>query len=159
MRAKPTLRRRQSKRIWLVALALGQLLPVAPVWAHDFWLEPTKFRTNVGDDVGLKLLVGQDFGGNAVLYNPEYFERYLHLSRGGEQPVAGTLGDDPAGHVHVGGPGLHSVGFYSKKFEVTFDNIQEFELYLKKEGLERNLEPARKRAGAHGSILEQYTRC
>lgn len=151
------LRGRQCKRILFCVAALLAGLAAPTAQAHDFWIEPTAFRVNVGEKIPLQLLVGQDFKGNAALYNPDQFERYVYASRGGERPVPGKLGDDPAGSVTVAQAGLYVVGYYSKKFDVTFDNVAEFERYLLMEGLERNVEPARKRA--RGSILEMYARC
>ena len=157
--AKSLLRDAQCKRIFLGALALLLTLPAPRALAHDFWIEPLKFRVTKGEKVPLQLLVGQEFKGNAALYNPEQFERYVYTGLGGERPVVGELGDDPAGTVAISGPGLYVVGFYSKKFDVTFNTFQEFEPYLIKEGLERNLTLARKRSGVRGGILELYTRC
>ncbi len=149
----------QCKRNLLGALVLLLVLPPVRAMAHDFWIEPIKFRVTAGEKVPLQLLVGQEFKGNSALYNPEQFERYIYTGPGGEQPVVGELGDDPAGTVAITGPGLYIVGFYSKKFDVTFKSFEEFELYLNKEGLERNLALARKRSGLRGGILELYTRC
>lgn len=149
-----TLRRAQLNWIPLIALALW----LAPAQAHDFWIEPASFAPKAGDKVPLTLRVGQHFSGNSVLYAPEYFERYTVFGPGGEQPVAGNRGDDPAGAI-VAGAGLNIVGFYSKKFEVTFDSLPEFEKYLAAEGLERNLALAGKRWKLRSAILEIYTRC
>jgi hypothetical protein len=149
--------RKQSGASILLLLLL--VLPAMHAIAHDFWIEPTKFRVQEGEKTALRLLVGQDFKGNAALYNPAQFERYFFTSPGGERPVIGRLGDDPAGTVTTTGPGLYIVGFFSKQFEVTFDSFQKFEEYLIKEGLERNLPLARKRSGQRGGVLEVYWRC
>ncbi len=159
MNFRLSLRDTQCKPISLGVLILLLTLAAAPASAHDFWIEPVKFHGAVGDNIPLRLLVGQDFKGNSALYNPEYFERYIYTSSNGEQPVTGTIGDDPAGSMAISGPGLYLVGFYSKKFDVTFDTLREFEQYLNKEGLERNLSLAQKHAGSRAGILELYTRC
>lgn len=140
------------------ALALAVLL-CSPAAAHDFWIEPQTFHAVLGASVPLRLLVGQDFAGESALYVPEQFERYSYIGPGGEHEVAGALGDDPAGAVPVTQPGLYIVGYYSKRFEVKFDSIDEFEKYLAMEGLERNLALAKTRATSRGGILEFYTRC
>ncbi len=132
---------------------------VSSARAHDFWIEPQAFRPAVGASVPLRLLVGQHFKGEPALYVPEQFERYIYVGPGGEEKVQGTLGDDPAGAVPVKEPGLYILGYYSKKFEVTFDSLAEFEQYLAMEGLERNLALAKKRASLRSGILEIYTRC
>ncbi len=152
------LRAKQCKRILSGTLVAQLLLAAVPASAHDFWIEPAKFRAQPGETIALQLLVGQNFQGNTALYNPGQFERYVYTGTGGgEHTVPGVVGDDPAGSVTIAGPGLTVVGYHSKKFDVTFDTLPEFEQYLAKEGLERNLERARKRG--RGNILELYSRC
>lgn len=143
--------------LYVVLTAL--VLYAGSVRAHDFWIEPQTFRPAAGASVPLRLLVGQHFKGEPALYMPERFERYLYVGPSGEQPVKGTLGDDPAGTVSVKEAGLYVVGYYSKKFDVTFDSMAEFEQYLAMEGLERHLTLARRRASLRSGILEIYTRC
>ena len=120
------------------AIAAAVLLTSLDALAHDFWIEPQKFRAVSGERVGLRLYVGQDFSGETALYNPEQFERYVYAGPSGTQAVAGALGDDPAGSVTPAGPGLYAVGYYSKQFEVRFKSVADFEKYLATEGLERH---------------------
>jgi uncharacterized GH25 family protein len=124
-------------------------------WGHDFWIEPLKFQASSGTAVTLKLLVGQEFKGDSALYLPEQFERYVVVASNAEQPVVGNRGDDPAGRIVIG-DGMNVVGYHSRKFEVSFDSLQEFESYLQQEGLERQATRARERSG--GRILEIYSR-
>ena len=138
--------------LWLATL-------LASARAHDFWIEPESFRPALGAKVPLRLLVGGDFKGDSTLYNPEWFERYVALGPDGEQPVAGSLGDDPAGTIKVTAPGLYTVGYFSKKFDVKFDSFAKFKEYLEQEGLERHLVLAQFRAGSGGTIQEIYSRC
>ena len=127
--------------------------------AHPFWIEPDDFRPVVGAKVPLHLLVGMDFKGEPVVYAPEQFERYLYTGPDGEHNISGTLGDDPAGYLNPEGAGYYTIGYYSKKFDITFENFEEFEKYLKLEGLERNRALAERRFKIRKGILELYTRC
>lgn len=127
--------------------------------AHPFWIEPETFRPAAGAKVPLHLLVGVDFKGEPVLYAPEQFERYLYAGPDGEHNVTGTLGDDPAGNLVVNNAGFYTIGYHSKKFDITFENFEKFEEYLKLEGLERNLAIAERRFKIRKGILELYTRC
>src|SRR5687768_14702927 len=95
------LRAAQCKRIGSVMAALC-LMWASPSLAHDFWIEPIKFQAPAGTTVPLMLRVGQDFKGDPALYLPEQFERYVVAVNGAQQPVAGKLGDDPAGSIVVG---------------------------------------------------------
>ena len=40
------------------------VLAAASLLAHDFWIEPTAFRPQVGSTVGLSLRFGQGFRGD-----------------------------------------------------------------------------------------------
>lgn len=147
----------KARRLYVLLAALA--LFAGPAHAHDFWIEPQTFRPAPGTNVPLRLLVGQHFKGETALYVPEKFERYMYVGPNGEDKVKGMLGDDPAGTVAIKGAGLYVAGYYSKKFEVTFDSQAEFEQYLAMEGLERNLGLSRRRASLRSGILEIYTRC
>lgn len=137
---------------WIFIFSIGS------AQAHDFWIEPERFRPALGDKVPLHLYVGMDFKGDSAPFIPEWFERYIYVGSQGEKPVPGTTGDDPAGAVPITTPGLTVVGYRSTQFSVTFDTLEEFERYLLKEGLERNLALAKKNR-SQGKIVENYYRC
>lgn len=149
----------QCTRSGLVVAALWTSLHGVAALAHDFWMEPETYRAAVGTKVPLRLLVGADFKGDSTVFNAEWFERYVAIGADGEQPVAGSLGDEPAGTITVKGPGLYTVGYFSKKFDVKFDSFTKFKEYLEQEGLERHLVLAQFRAGSGGTIQEIYSRC
>lgn len=134
--ARHSLRESSRYRHPLSVLALLFAL-AAPASAHDFWIEPGSFRPAVGAKVPLRLFVGQDFVGEPTVYLPDSFERYVVAGPDGEKAVAGTPGDDPAGHFSATRPGAYIVVYRSMLFTVTFDTLAEFEKYLDMEGLER----------------------
>ena len=144
---------------WFCLLYLPCAILSAHAFAHDFWIEPQTFRPQVGAKVPLQLHVGMDFKGDSALFNPEQFNRYVYAGPGGERPVAGQLGDDPAGSIVVDKPGLYAVIYDSKKFDVKFDDFNKFQDYLKDEGLEKHMSFAKARAGNGGRITEVYSRC
>jgi uncharacterized GH25 family protein len=147
---------RQAASILTLSLSIAWQIPAAR--AHDFWLEPEKFRPAVGERVALRLRVGENWKGEPVAYLEERIVRFVSAGPGGEQRIAGTQGADPAGSFTVTEPGLQVVGYHSKNNEVRFDSFDRFEYYLLQEGLERRLESARKRFDARKSILEYYSR-
>lgn len=101
--------------------------------------------------------VGTDFKGESVIFNAEYFNRFIVAGPDGERKVEGELGDDPAGRVAAARPGVHAVIYDSKKFDVTFEDFNKFEDYLKEEGLERQLAFAKARGAS--KVTEMYSRC
>ena len=131
---------------------------VPVIQAHDFWIEPESFRPAMGQKVPVHLYVGMDFKGDPAPYIPEWFERYVYVNAQGEKPVPGLPGDDPAGTVPIAAAGLTVIGYRSTKFSVSFDTAEEFEKYLIKEGLERNLELLKGKPST-GKITENYSRC
>ncbi len=141
-------------------LLIAALLVIAwPAAAHDFWIEPQAFRPKPGTAVPLRLFVGQDFKGDSVPYFPQKFERYIVAGPAGTQPIPGVLGDEPAGTVTPAAPGLYVIGLHTKPDSVSFDTPEEFEQYLLKEGLERNLALHQRRHKAGKKIEESYFRC
>ena len=146
---------RNSRRLLIAAL----WVMAWPAAAHDFWIEPQVFRPKPGTAVGLQLFVGQDFKGDSVPYFPQRLERYIVAGPAGTQPIPGVLGDEPAGTVTPAAPGRYVIGLHSRPDSVTFDTAEEFEKYLLKEGLERNLALHRQRAKTGKKIEETYFRC
>ena len=146
---------RNSRRLLITAL----LIMAWPAAAHDFWIEPQAFRPKPGTAVGLRLFVGQEFKGDSVPYFPQKFERYVVAGPAGTQPIPGVLGDEPAGTVTPAAPGLYVVGLHTKLDSVSFDTSEEFEKYLLKEGLERNLALHQQRRKPGKKIEETYFRC
>jgi uncharacterized GH25 family protein len=136
--------------IWLAA-------PVAPpVHAHDFWIEPTRFRPAIGSEVPLPVRVGQEFKGEPVIYLPDLFERYVYVGSRGEKPVPGVPGDDH-GRIPAVDAGLTVVGYRSIRDRVTFDTPEEFAAYLEKEGMER-IGASGKRPADRRPVSEIYSR-
>lgn len=126
--------------------------------AHDFWIEAEPFRPATGAKVAVHHYVGMDFKGDSVPFIPEQFQRYVYLGPTDEKPVAGIAGDE-TGTVTPSAPGLYVIGLHTKPSEVTFDTAEEFEKYLLKEGLERNLALHNRRKQLHKPIHETYFRC
>jgi hypothetical protein len=146
----------RNSRYLLIAALLVAAWPVA---AHDFWIEPQAFRPKPGTTVPLRLFVGQDFKGDSVPYFPQKFERYIVAGPAGTQPIPGVLGDEPAGAMTPAGPGMYVIGLHTRPDSVSFDTPEEFEQYLLKEGLERNLALHQRRHKSGKKIGESYFRC
>lgn len=135
------------------------LLAPRMLWAHDFWIEPESFQPKPGARVALRLFVGQNFAGESIPYFPDRFIRYVSVGPAGEQPIPGVLGDDPAGAIAPAVAGLYVVGLRTRPDEVSFDTFEEFERYLRMEGLERNLALSQQRSKPGKAIRETYFRC
>jgi len=140
------------------AVALAAFLLAAPAVAHDFWIEPTTFRPQVGETVGIALRVGQGFRGDPVPRMNELIETFVAVSRGGEMPLGGRPGRDPAGVAQIADPGWIVVGYRSrpKPLELPPDK---FEQYLKEEGLEKIIATRAEKGDSQKPSKEIYSRC
>jgi uncharacterized GH25 family protein len=107
----------------------------ASLGAHDFWIEPTGFRADLGRVVGVKLRVGEEFRGDAVRRNEALIGDFIVVDAAGRRQVVGRDGSDPAGLLRVTSPGLMVIGYRSRPSPVTLP-ADKFTQYLKEEGLE-----------------------
>lgn len=157
----PTSRKSTGTLPAVLVAGLCVLLMSLPriLWAHDFWIEPESFRPKPGARVPLRLYVGQNFAGDSIPYFPHRFERYVSIGPAGERAIPGVLGDDPAGAITPAASGLYILALRTKPDEVSFDSSEEFERYLRAEGLERNLTRHRQRQKPGKMIHESYFRC
>ncbi|HEY2738359.1 MAG TPA: DUF4198 domain-containing protein [Thermoanaerobaculia bacterium] len=128
--------RRAALSLKIVALAL---LVSAGVQAHDFWIDPSSFRPAPGQRVLVRLRVGQKFKGDPMPRDPKLLRRFSLFSgngtSGGETPVPGVAGAEPAGFATVTSPGLNLITYVSGRSSVELDAAR-FETYLADEGLE-----------------------
>ena len=60
---------------------------LAPLSAHDFWLEPTTFAPQAGQIVGVRLRVGQDFLGDPVPRDPSLVNQFVFEDANGRKPL------------------------------------------------------------------------
>ena len=136
-------------RIGLAARVAPALLGLAAsAIAHDFWIEPSSFRPAVGSQLHVSLRVGQDFAGDPVPRNPALVQRFALVSGGGEIPIEGLPGADPAGSIRIPGAGILWIAYRSGRSPVTLE-ADKFEKYLAEEGLEQ-VSRARSARGENG---------
>jgi len=72
----------------LLAAGAAVLALAAPLFAHDFWIEPSTFRPEVGATVGLSLRVGQGFRGDPVPLQPDKVVKFVTVSPSGSETSA-----------------------------------------------------------------------
>ncbi len=142
----------------VLALAACTLVGARAGNAHDLWIEPSTFRPIAGEEVSAALRVGPNVQGEALPMIPQLQDRFLLRSRGGEVAIDGEPGQDPAGFVHVGGPGLHWIGYQSLAFPMQID-CRTFEGYLVEEGLERIVRERERTGTSARPGRERFYRC
>jgi uncharacterized GH25 family protein len=126
--------------------------------AHDFWIEPSTFRPQVGTTLLTTLRVGQEFVGDPVARDSSMIERFILRDGAGEHEVLGIERRDPAGFFAVERAGLAVIGYRSrpKYLEMPPDK---FEQYLKDEGLESIIAARARRGDSLKPSKEIFSRC
>lgn len=89
---------------------------------------------------------------------PALIERFVLKGAGGETPLAGSRGAEPAGSVRVAQAGLHWIGYQSNPSPVTLE-ARPFESYLREEGLERIIEERARTGRSEADGSERFYRC
>lgn len=125
--------------------------------AHDFWIEPSKFRPQVGERVSVGLRVGDHFAGWSVPRSAARVEKFVSMGPAGEQPIPGRDGADPAGVVRYTQPGVYVLG-YQSNHAFTEMEAAKFEEYLTERGLEKMIELRNERGASRRKVREAYSR-
>jgi uncharacterized GH25 family protein len=140
----------------LSVLAVATTL--APIFAHDMWIEPTTFLPEAGQIVGVRLRVGQDLLGDPLPRDPALVKQFIFEDAGGRKPVVGRNGADPAGFVRVAMPGLLVVGYSSNPSAVEL-SADKFNQYVREEGLDSVAELRARRNETGAKVHELFARC
>ena len=134
------------------------LFAVVPLFAHDFWIEPSSYQAAVGSKVTIRFRVGEHFRGDPLPRDPGRVVVFTQFGPRSEKPVPGVEGFDPAGFVTLDEPGLHLVAYRSTSAFLELE-AAEFEEYLRAEGLERVIEERSRRRESEAKGRELYSRC
>ncbi|MDZ4755363.1 MAG: DUF4198 domain-containing protein [Phycisphaerae bacterium] len=150
-------------RGWVRGLLRGGVAGLAlcaanPVFAHDFWIEPSALHAPVDSAVKLQLKVGHGEDVVVLPRNPERFEKFVVAGPSGTADIVGVDGNVPAGIVRPSMPGLYQVAYLSRYSTVDLDAVR-FEAYLREEGLERVSKLRADRGLSHTRGRERYSRC
>ena len=140
------------------AAFLVSLLAGAPAAAHDVWLEPSTFRPAPHGLVSVSVRVGEGFAGDTVPRDPEHLERFVLVGGGGEAPVVGLPGADPAGAVRARERGAATLLYRTIPQPLVLEAAK-FESYLREEGLEHVMRARAKAGKSKTAGRERYGRC
>lgn len=143
-----------TKTNLLAAFAL--LLPTLAA-AHDFWIVPSTFHPAPGERVRAALRVGEHLHGDPVGRKTN-IDRFILKGAGADMPMTGELGDDPAGSAVVTGTGPHWIGYQSHPTPIE-SPPEQFESYLREEGLERIIDLRAKAGQSADDGRERFYRC
>jgi uncharacterized GH25 family protein len=119
----------------LIIPAIVTVSIIAPLVAHDMWIEPSSFLPKAGQVVTLRLRVGQDFIGDPIPRSSALINQFVVEDKTGRKPIIGREGFDPAGFLRAGSTGMQVIGYRSNASVLELP-AETFNTYLKEEGLE-----------------------
>jgi uncharacterized GH25 family protein len=150
---------RCTARALPIVLVFAVSLACAPgLRAHDLWIEPSSFQPAGSRPFAVRLRVGKPFRGDPMPRMSEYLEKFVAVGPGGEVPVQGVEGTDPAGYANLAAPGTWLLVYGSSHARVELEGPK-FETYLAEEGLERISRLRAERGQTAARSREIYSRC
>lgn len=133
------------------------LLLVLPAFAHEFWLEPSAFRPAPGDEISVRLFIGDGMPGEAYARNPDRIAAFFVDEGPRRTDIEGAPGADPAGRFRVP-KGPFVIAYRSKQSRIELE-ADKFEAYLAEEGLEEISRLRAERGDTGKPGREVYSRC
>lgn len=130
---------------------------VALAHAHDFWIEPSNLRPELGSAIKVGLRVGDQFPGEAVPRNDQRIVSFVCVDSSGKHDILGKDGMDPAGLWRCNLPGAFILGYRSNDARIELD-ARKFEKYLAEEGLDHVLKLRAQRGDSAKPARELYSR-
>ena len=97
----------------LIAIAVAALPASPPLFAHDLWLAPSSFTPALGEPIRLQLVLADGARIETMPRNDAGIVRFVAVGPGGDQPVAGLDGLDPAGFLRPTEPGWYTILYQS----------------------------------------------
>ena len=144
----------------LLACALG-LVVASRAAAHDFWIEPSSFAPVPGQALTVRLLVGEQFNGDAVARPAsQSLHRFVVVDANSDASATlpGRPGADPAGLLRLARPGSYVIGFHGKPNPIELP-AEKFNAYLEQEGLDAVLAWRAEHGQTNQPGREIYSRC
>jgi hypothetical protein len=105
------MRRFPPLAILLLLTARAASLP-----AHDFWIEPESYRPATGQEIGVRLRVGEKLQGEPLPRLSQQIVRFDAVEEQAAAPtfaLAGADGAEPAGRWRPGAAGLYTLVYVS----------------------------------------------
>ena len=97
----------------LIAIAVAALRASPPLFAHDLWIAPSSFTPALGEPIRLQLVLADGERIETLPRNDAGIVRFVAVGPGGDQPVAGLDGLDPAGFLRPPEPGWYTILYQS----------------------------------------------
>jgi uncharacterized GH25 family protein len=148
------------RRFLRLAIAVLSVAGSSSVEAHDFWIEPASFRPAAGEEIGVRLRVGEKLQGDPLPCLGQQIVRFDAVEEKTaalKVALAGTDGAEPAGRWQPRAPGLYTLVYVSSGAYIEL-NPGKFAEYLTKEGLDAALADWRGQHEDDVPARDRYTR-
>lgn len=102
-------------------------MPLAPLAAHEFWIEPEAYQVSLGDSIQAAFKNGENFEGNSLSYLDRDTLRHEMAFGGTVAPIPGRAGDRPA--VQLAAPdqeGLLVLAHETTTSRITYKTWEKF---------------------------------
>ena len=140
-------------------ILMGVLLSSTFLFAHEFWLMPSKFRVKPGEIFSLNFFVGEDFNGELWAKRRERTAKFTHFSNqtlNDLTPLA-LQSDSGAVSLKFNEVGTHLLSFESKNSFIALD-AEKFKSYLLEDGIDNIYELRKKNGEMNKNSREFYRR-
>lgn len=142
----------------LLSSAAVLMVVASAAGAHEFWIQPGNFRPNVGENVGIHLMVGDGFPGEARPRDPTKLESFVTVGIKGCVPLPGIDGEDPAAIHRSEREGVQMLAYRSKNSSVQL-TAEKFEKYIREEGLDNAVAIRQSKTQTDRPVKELFSRC
>ena len=115
------------------------------LFAHEFWLMPSKFRVQTGETFTVNCYVGEDFNGALWAKRRERTLKFTHYSKFGQEDLTPLAMKSDSGDIVLkfNNAGTHLLSFESKNSFIALDAAK-FNDYLKEDGIDNIYELRKK---------------
>ena len=144
-------------RVWILGSWLV-LLAGAPLWAHDFWLQPAQFHFEKPGPLKVYAYIGDHFEGDRIIPSPQLVDAFQLMTPTASRDLIPGIGTDIAGVVALKEPGIAVVAYRGKRSHLRLAPAK-FEAYLAEEGLDDIIRQRRETGRTKEPGNEVYSRC
>ena len=138
---------------------ISVLLVISITQAHEFWLQPKKYRYKVGEEVKIDFLVGENFTGEFWDMQKHRVEKLEMISAYGRKDLTSSVQPSRGNNVtyKLGNEGGHLFILQSGTSLAELDAAK-FNAYLEEDGLGNIIDRRKQRNEMDQPVKENYTR-
>jgi uncharacterized GH25 family protein len=148
-----------KKKSLAFVLIMGVVL-ISPLFAHEFWLMPSKFKVKINEPIALTFYVGEDFMGEIWGKKRERTLKLTHFSRKNQEDLTDLAikSDSNDLVLNFDKEGTHMVTMESKNSFIALEAAK-FNDYLKDDGIDNIYQLREKNRELDKPSKEFYRRC